>query len=130
LDAKFHRIKRDKATREHGVGIEAYIISPEAKERLYELVQDMWRNEVYPHQLLIGSQIMIWKGKKSVTIDLATAQSSLTARKRNFSNIAFFTGYSKNAQTCYQKRHSGSGPHTAAATPSGSLSMSYAESPH
>ena len=66
LDAAFARIKKDKATREHGVGIEAYIICPEAKERLYELVQDMWRNEVYPHQLLIGSQIMIWKGKKSV----------------------------------------------------------------
>ena len=68
LDAAFAKIKRDtcKATREFGVGIEAYIISPEAEDYFYELVQDMWRTEIYPHELLIGSQIMIWKGKKSV----------------------------------------------------------------
>jgi hypothetical protein len=57
LDVAFDRIKRDKATREFGVGIEAYIACPEAKEYLYELVQDMWRLEIYPHQLLIETQL-------------------------------------------------------------------------
>ena len=41
LDVAFDRIKRDKATHEFGVGIEAYIASPEAKEYLYVLVQDL-----------------------------------------------------------------------------------------
>jgi hypothetical protein len=102
LDAAFGRIKRDKATREHGVGIEAYIICPEAKEHLYELVQDMWRNEVYPHQLLIGSQIMIWKGKKSVNDRSGYRPITIDGSEKKLFEYCFLhtvVDCSKNAQT-------------------------------
>jgi hypothetical protein len=47
LDVAFDRIKCDKATRELGVGIEAYIACPEAKEYLYELCPEINSTAVF-----------------------------------------------------------------------------------